>query len=382
MIVPAEVLTTLRTKIEDLEISGFNEFEEVLEKASQLIDEIDEAWSGIWFKEYANFYFRNLQKPPGNALINPTEASIFGIPEGWMVLTKPQIIQVVEERIQFKIEACQKELIRHKRDASNLRDNLCVELSLIKSYPDLFPEEIKELQNLESFLWGFLAKDYISMRRPRNIIGSLSDFQKGTDIPPHIEYHAQIFCLQSIIVSIAEFIKKSKGLIRKIEIKSNLSKESHEILDSVENVVKICKSFHAVARQLRQRHSNRPTLEITDEYDVQDLFHALLKMFFQNVHSEEYTPNYAGGCSRVDFLLPDEKIMIELKKTRSGLGSKEVGNQLMIDITRYKKHPDYKNLICFVYDPEGVIGNPVGLEKDLNHLSNDEVNIITLIRPN
>jgi REase_DpnII-MboI len=123
-------------------------------------------------------------------------------------------------------------------------------------------------------------------------------------------------------------------------------------------------------------------LEITDEYDTQDLFHALLKIFFQNVESEEWTPNYAGGCSRVDFLLPDEKIMIELKKTRSHLGAKEVGNQLLIDIVRYRKHPDYQNLICFVYDPEGIIGNPRGLEKDLDNLSNEHINIITIIRPN
>ncbi|GGD74808.1 hypothetical protein [Croceicoccus mobilis] len=31
----------------------------------------------------------------------------------------------------------------------------------------------------------------------------------------------------------------------------------------------------------------------------------------------------------------------------------------------YEMHPECKILVCFVYDPEGRIGNPVGIERDL-----------------
>ena len=127
----------------------------------------------------------------------------------------------------------------------------------------------------------------------------------------------------------------------------------------------ICSRFHLLAQQLRNRYSNRHTLEITDEYDVQDLLHALLKIHFDDVRPEEYTPSYAGGSSRMDFLLKEEKIVIEVKKTRVGLGTKELENQLLIDIKRYTEHPDCKTLFCFVYDPEGRISNPRGLENDL-----------------
>ncbi|MBZ4359524.1 hypothetical protein LAM19_25050, partial [Mycobacterium tuberculosis] len=77
---------------------------------------------------------------------------------------------------------------------------------------------------------------------------------------------------------------------------------------------------------------NRQTIEINDEYDVQDLFHALLKIHFEDVRPEEYTPSYAGSSTRVDFLLKNEKIIIELKKTRKNLKQKEVGEQLIVDI--------------------------------------------------
>ncbi len=132
-----------------------------------------------------------------------------------------------------------------------------------------------------------------------------------------------------------------------------------------EKIVLLIKRFHQVARQLRSRHSDRSTLEIEDEYDVQDLFHSLLKLNFDDIRAEEYTPSYAGSASRVDFLLKKEEIIIEIKKTRKGLGSKEIGEQLIIDSQRYQVHPNCNQLICFVYDPEGRIGNPKGIEGDL-----------------
>jgi DpnII restriction endonuclease len=149
----------------------------------------------------------------------------------------------------------------------------------------------------------------------------------------------------------------------------------------IERLNKIFDRFHKIARQLRIRHQNRPTLNVDDEYDVQDLMHALLCLDFNDIRPEEYTPSYAGGNSRMDFLLKDEKVVIEIKKTRHGLGAREIGEELSIDITRYRGHPDCDTLICFVYDPEGKIGNPSGLRNDLEKLSSSELRIIVVIRP-
>jgi ActR/RegA family two-component response regulator len=133
----------------------------------------------------------------------------------------------------------------------------------------------------------------------------------------------------------------------------------------------MCSRFHIVARQLRHRYSGRATIEITDEYDVQDLLHGVLRLFFDDIRPEEWTPTYAGGAARVDFLLKKQQIIIEVKKTRSGFGAKQLGEQLIIDIARYKSHPDCKTLYCFVYDPEGNIANPQGIENDLSHQGGD-----------
>lgn len=129
--------------------------------------------------------------------------------------------------------------------------------------------------------------------------------------------------------------------------------------------------FHSVVIQLKNRHNSKPTLDVKDEYDVQDLLHCLLKLHFDDIRKEEWTPSYAGGSSRMDFLLKNEQIIIEVKMTRVGLTDREFGKQLIEDKTKYKAHPDCKNIICFIYDPEGRITNQKGIENDLNQKDQD-----------
>lgn len=134
-------------------------------------------------------------------------------------------------------------------------------------------------------------------------------------------------------------------------------------------VRQICSRFHLVVRQLRNRHAQRSTLDVTDEYDVQDLFHSLLSLYFDDIRAEEVTPSYAGKSSRIDFLVNVESLGIEVKMTRGGLDSRELGTQLIDDIARYRKHPECKTLVCFVYDPDGRISNPIGIMNDLSSKS-------------
>lgn len=144
----------------------------------------------------------------------------------------------------------------------------------------------------------------------------------------------------------------------------------------------IIEHFNACAIQLKRRHAGRNTLIISDEYDVQDLLHALLKLHFSDVRPEEWTPSYAGNSNRMDFLLKEAHIAIEVKMTRDNLKDKEIGEQLILDIAKYQQHPDVDTLYCFVYDPNAILHNPVGLENDLNKLSTDNFSVKVFVRPN
>lgn len=146
--------------------------------------------------------------------------------------------------------------------------------------------------------------------------------------------------------------------------------------DAVELVTQICRRFHRMAQQLKTRHDNRSTLEITDEYDVQDLMQGILLLFFDDVREETWTPNYAGNSSRTDLVLWKESVVVEAKMTRKSLKQREIANQLIIDKDRYKTDPRCKTLVCFVYDPQGFCSNPAALESDLSQADSPRTRVI------
>lgn len=130
-------------------------------------------------------------------------------------------------------------------------------------------------------------------------------------------------------------------------------------------IERICRGFGDFVRPLEERGRDRAPFTIEDEYDVQTLIHAQLSVFFDDVRPEDWAPEQAGARSRVDFLLKAEKIVFETKMTRPSLGAKEVGEELIIDINRYKIHPDCGALVALIYDPDKRIKNRRALENDL-----------------
>lgn len=145
---------------------------------------------------------------------------------------------------------------------------------------------------------------------------------------------------------------------------------------SINSFYNVLNRFNDIVRQLRKRYNGRATLDVSDEYDVQDLIHSLLKIFYDDIRKEEWTPSYAGKCSRQDFLIKKEQCVIEIKMTRQNMTEKDLGDQLLIDIARYKTHPDCKSLLCFIFDPDGRISNPIGFIADIENANTDFVKVI------
>jgi hypothetical protein len=65
--------------------------------------------------------------------------------------------------------------------------------------------------------------------------------------------------------------------------------------------------------------------------------------------------------------------------TRPSLSTKQLGEQLIVDIAKYKKHPACRTL-CVVYDPDGRISNPRGVENDLRE-DQDQMAVRVMIVP-
>ena len=144
-------------------------------------------------------------------------------------------------------------------------------------------------------------------------------------------------------------------------------------------IEQVLNRFHKVVRKLAHRHGGRTPLTIGDEYDVQDLLKALFAIDFEDVRAEEWAPSYAGSSKRMDFLFKKHGIVVEVKKTRETLKDKEVGDQLIIDITHYKGHQNCQTLVCFVFDPDLLIANPVGLKEDLELMTKPDLTVAVII---
>jgi hypothetical protein len=81
----------------------------------------------------------------------------------------------------------------------------------------------------------------------------------------------------------------------------------------------------------------------------------------------------------MDFVLRNEQVVIEVKKTRETLTDGKLGEELIIDIAKYASYSGVRTLICFVYDPEGRIINPAGVKHDLERMSIDRLAVFVNI---
>lgn len=215
----------------------------------------------------------------------------------------------------------------------------------------------------EDFLkWEMKALLYLQQEYGKNAL--VSDFKKSIDEDKKTCYIRTLYFQLGILEAFEQIQPKTV------------------IADYDLIISNLIERFNACAIQLKRRHAGRETLTIKDEYDVQDLLHALLRLHFSDVRPEEWTPSYAGNSNRMDFLLKEAHIAIEIKMTRDNLKDKEIGEQLIIDIAKYQQHQDVDTLYCFVYDPNALLHNPVGLENDLNKLSTDNVSVKVFVRPN
>jgi hypothetical protein len=135
---------------------------------------------------------------------------------------------------------------------------------------------------------------------------------------------------------------------------------------SVEELLEVMvRGLRRAMHPLTHRRKGTQPLSFGSEYDVQDLLHALLRPWISDIRPEEFTPSYAGSSTRMDFLLPAHRLVIETKIVRDRAHAKRVGDELIIDIEHYRRHSQCSSLWCVVYDPDHLITNAEGLKNDL-----------------
>lgn len=127
----------------------------------------------------------------------------------------------------------------------------------------------------------------------------------------------------------------------------------------------IVRGLRRAMHPLTHRRKGAQYLSFGNEYDVQDLLHALLRPWVNDIRPEEFTPSYAGSSTRMDFLLPAYALVIETKIVRDRSHARRLGDELIIDTEHYRRHPSCEELWCVVYDPDHLLTNAEGLKADL-----------------
>jgi len=313
---------------------------QTIKNVNEIANEFEDMWVGGWGQTDFNQYY---------------DARVRG---NYFQADIKYFYNIIEKRCGFNVIKVDKEINEKLAPFKKFKQQLVTELSLIRDQEN-FNNENELLKSIEKFKWGMEPSDYSKLKQPNQIpIYDYSILSRGIETPPHIAATGYVISMFTKAFSIKSFEELADRILRQVEIKTTL-KVSDGDLNYVENVLNdIFNNFHSFCNQLKNRHNSRPTIEISDEYDVQDLLHSILKLHFKDVREEEYTPSYGGSSTRMDFLLKNENIVIEVKKTRERLADKNVGEQLILDVAHYRNHPNCNNLKCFVYDPENRIKNP------------------------
>jgi hypothetical protein len=76
-------------------------------------------------------------------------------------------------------------------------------------------------------------------------------------------------------------------------------------------------------------------------------------------------------------------LVIETKIVRDRAHARRIGEELILDIEHYRRHPGCKGLWCVIYDPNCFITNAPGLIADLegSHASKDGEVIVKVFIP-
>jgi hypothetical protein len=86
--------------------------------------------------------------------------------------------------------------------------------------------------------------------------------------------------------------------------------------EALQLVEVICRRFPELVVGLSKRRLGRAALQIADEYDLQDLLHGLLRVFFDDVRPEELSPSRGGGAR-------ESISCLRVKRSSSKLRSRE-----------------------------------------------------------
>lgn len=128
-------------------------------------------------------------------------------------------------------------------------------------------------------------------------------------------------------------------------------------------LLRLCRRLPEAARILGNRKRARPAFALNDEYDAQDLLHALVRGTFKYAVVEEPIGIVGGGpSSRADLALEDLGAIVELKFARGPGDQDRMVKEFAEDLLLYTKWAPLQTFIFVVVNSRD-LRDPEALER-------------------
>ena len=160
------------------------------------------------------------------------------------------------------------------------------------------------------------------------------------------------------------------------ETKENMEAAKQRVISYIENilcdnekeeqVLEILNNFYLFLENLIEREPHKRggiqqeqlhALKIKNEYDVQHLLYACIKLLYPMARAE-VSEDTGYGTVRTDIFL-DTNHVIEVKCTRKNMSLKKLTEEIEADMIHYNA----ENIYFFLYDKEKIIENPMVFKK-------------------
>ena len=174
------------------------------------------------------------------------------------------------------------------------------------------------------------------------------------------------------------------------ETKENMEAAKYRLISYIEDMLfdngkdkqllEILNNFYLFLENLTERKPHKSggiqqeqldVLKIKNEYDVQHLLYACIKLFYPMARAE-VSEDTGYGTVRTDIFLDSEHV-IEIKCTRKNMKLKKLTEEIEADMVHYSAG----NIYFFLYDKEKIIENPMVFKKSYEEkLKDKRVHII------
>lgn len=198
---------------------------------------------------------------------------------------------------------------------------------------------LKDEKNIE-----VLAKAYEDWR---NVVLEKCESDKRAD------YKITLHVSDSVFESKEQRIKNYQTAIDKtLALLRNDNKSAKEVESVIENFNLFLQNMFAIEldKKATLKKECLEQIKINNEYDVQHIMYAVIKVIYPNAR-REVTQDIGYGFDRYDIVIDDIDTVIEIKCTRKDHTDKKLFRELGEDAFFYK----CSNLIIYVYDKSTVI---------------------------